>query len=278
MCLAYERTQDDAILEAATALARFLAGRSTIEGAFVSFERAPLREPWGGAPLSSAERELLADPGPGVFVDCLHFDPPFFAHLATLTGDPALADLAAEQALAHLRLLQDPSGLVWHFLLEKTGERYGYGWARGQGWALLGLLDLLEYLPPGHPSSPELRDSLRRLAAALAEHQLPDGSWRTVASDPGSPPETSTSAFAAAGFAQGVAAGLLDESFAERARRAWQDAWSRVDEQGVLTGVSAAVWASTTPSHYPNVPVGFVVPWGQGPLLLAAKRVAELPG
>jgi unsaturated rhamnogalacturonyl hydrolase len=278
MCLAFERTGDEAILGAARGLAGFLAGRRTIEGAFVSFERAPLREPWGGEPLSPSERGLLADPGAGVFVDCLHFDPPFFAHLAALTDETALADLAAEQALAHLSLLQDESGLVWHFYLEKTGERYGYGWARGQGWALLGLLDLIERLPQAHPSYPELRSALLRLADALAGLQLADGSWRTVASDPASPPETSTSAFAAAGFAKGVLLGLLDGSFEDRARRAWHDAWSNVDERGVLTGVSAAVWASTASSHYPNVPVGFVVPWGQGPLLLAARLIAELPG
>ena len=235
MCLAYERTEDEAILEAAKGLARFLAGRRTIEGAFITFERAPLREPWSGESLSPAELKLLADPGAGVFVDCVHFDPPFFAHLAALTGDATLADLGAEQALAHLRLLQDPSGLVSHFVLEKTGEkRYGYGWARGQGWALLGLLDLLERLPPTHPAQPELRSALALLAGALAEHQNPDGSWQTVASDAASPPESSTAAFAAAGFAQGVGLGLLDESYRDRALRAWRSTWSKVDEGGVL--------------------------------------------
>lgn len=273
MCLAYERTGDEAILEGASRLARFLTGRRTIEGAFVSFERAPLREPWGGAPLSEEDRVLLAEPGAGVFVDCLHFDPPLFAHLAALTDDAALADLAAEQALAHLRLLLDDSGLVWHFYLEKTGERYGYGWGRGQGWVLLGLLDLLQYLPRAHPARAELSSALARLAHALAERQAPDGSWPTVVSDPASPPETSTAAFAAAGFERAVELGLLDESFLAPARLAWTSTWSNVDEHGILTGVSGAVWASTAPSHYPNVPVGFVVPWGQGPLLLAAKQL-----
>ena len=242
----------------------------------MSFERAPLREPYGGASLSHAERELLAAPGAGVFVDSLHFDPPFFAHLGSLTGDSALTDLAAEQALAHLALLQDESGLVWHFWLERTGERYGYGWARGQGWALLGLLDLLTYLPPGHPAYEAIHDALRRLASALVALQEPSGGWRAVATDPASGSEASTAAFAAAGFALGVRSGLLDAGLRDPALAAWRYAWSRVDEGGALADVSAAVWASTEPSHYPNVPKGFVVPWGQGPLLLAAKRMQEL--
>jgi unsaturated rhamnogalacturonyl hydrolase len=41
-----------------------------------------------------------------------------------------------------VRVLQDESGLFWHFWLERTQARYGFAWSRGQGWALLGLLDL----------------------------------------------------------------------------------------------------------------------------------------
>jgi len=276
MCLAYERTGDEAMLAAAGALAVFLAGRRQVEGAFVSFERAPLREPYGGAPLSEEDAELLRDPGAGVFVDCLHFDPPFFAHLGALAGDPALVDLAAGQALAYVELLQDESGLFWHFWLEKTGRRYGHAWGRGQGWALLGLLDTLRYLPEEHDAAPRLRAALERLAAALAATQEPDGSWAAVAGDPASGPEASTAAFAAAGLAGAIAGGLLGDEYREPALAAWRSARSHVDETGLLTGVSAAVWASTEASHYAHVPRGFDVPWGQGALLVAAKRIAGL--
>ena len=46
---------------------------------------------------------------------------------------------------------------------------------------------------------------------------------------------------------------------------------------GSIDGVSAAVWACTAIDHYRSVPVGFQVPWGQGPFLLAARalRVAD---
>ena len=45
---------------------------------------------------------------------------------------------------------------------------------------------------------------------------------------------------------------------------------AQVRGDGVLDGVSANVWASTVPLHYRHVPLGAVVPWGQGPLLMAA--------
>jgi unsaturated rhamnogalacturonyl hydrolase len=274
LCLLLERTGDERILMAARGLAEFLARRRRVEGAFVSFERAPLRRPYGGAALSPEGEALLANPGAGIFVDCVHFDPPFFAHFGRLTGDHALVDLAAEQALAHLRRLQDESGLVWHFWLEQTRSRYGYAWARGQGWALLGLVDLLAYLPRSHQAYGDLKAALVRLADALAACQGPDGGWSAVAVDPGSGPETSTAAFVAAGFSEALRRGLLDERFGRHAEAAWRHAWSHVGEDGKLAGVSAAVWASTEPSHYANVATGHVVPWGQGPLLLAAERTS----
>jgi unsaturated rhamnogalacturonyl hydrolase len=276
LCVIYERTEDDALIEAAVELVGFLRSRGTVDGVFIAWEHAPLRPPHGGKALSAAEAALLPDAGPGIFVDCMHFDPPFFSHLGQLTGDDALVDLAAEQALGHIRLLQDDDGVFWHFFLERTRDRYGYGWGRGQGWALLGLLDLLQYLPPGHTATEQVRASAVALAHALVRLQREDGGWSAVVGDEGSGDESSTAAFAAAGFAQGLASGLFGGEFGEPARRAWEYTLGRVDERGVLEDVSAAVWPCTDQSHYAHAPTGFVVPWGQGPLLVAAERIRAL--
>jgi unsaturated rhamnogalacturonyl hydrolase len=276
LCSTYERTSDDALIEAAAELSEFLCTRSTVDGVFVAWEHAPLKPPHGGRGLSASEAALLHDAGPGIFVDCMHFDPPFFAHLGKLTGNDALVELGAEQALGHIRLLQDENGIFWHFFLARTQDRYGYGWGRGQGWALLGLLDVLEYLPATHPRSAELQQSALALAHALVERQHDDGGWSAAIGNDDSGTESSTAAFAAAGFAQGLASGLFGDEFSEPARRAWQHTLARVDECGALADVSAAVWPCTEQSHYSHAPTGFVVPWGQGPLLVAAKRMRAL--
>lgn len=276
LCLVYERTGDDALVQAGAELVDFLRSRPTVDGVFISWQQTPLRPPHGGSPLSAGEAALLHDPGPGIFVDCLHFDPPFFGHLGALVEDAALVDVAVEQALGYIRLLQDESGIFWHFFLERTQQRYGYGWGRGQGWALLGLLDLLEYLPDGHEATHELQQSALTLARALVRLQRDDGGWSAVVGEAGSGDESSTAAFAAAGLAQGLATGIFGDEFAEPARRAWQHTLARVDGRGVLADVSAAVWPCTDQSHYSHAPTGFVVPWGQGPLLVAAERMRSL--
>jgi unsaturated rhamnogalacturonyl hydrolase len=273
LCLLVERHGDGILLDAGRALANHLRTRATIgDGAFVSFARAPLREPYGGEPLPPDEAELMLDPGPGMYVDCLHFDPPFLVHLGTLLDDHEMVDTGARQALAYVSMLQEAeSGLFHHFWLARTRRPHVLGWARGQGWALLGLLDVLEHLPRHHPAWPRLLEAMRSLSAAMVRLQRPDGSWWALAQDRSSGPESSTAAFMAAGLRRAVDRGWLERDPAwDAADRAWAATVAALDAEGALTGVSAAVWSSTRDSHYHHVPRGFVVPWGQGPLLLAA--------
>jgi unsaturated rhamnogalacturonyl hydrolase len=262
------------VRDAARRLADHLRARARVEGVYVSFASAPLREPYGGYELGPADRRLLEAPGPGVYVDCLHFDPPFFAALGALIGDASLVDEGAEQALGYARLLQDAgSGLFHHFFLEQTSTAYMLGWSRGQGWALLGLLDVIEHLPVGHPLRPEVMEAAARLAVAMLGCQRPDGSWSAVAHVPTSGDETSTAAFMAAAFWQGIRLRVLDHgAFGGPAQRAWAATLGSLSDSGKLEGVSAAVWSSTDDRHYHHVPRGEVVPWGQGPVLVAAAR------
>jgi unsaturated rhamnogalacturonyl hydrolase len=274
LCLVYERTGDRLLIDAAGRLAEFLTSRRRLAGVYASFERAPLIEPYDGSALPADERALLADPGPGAFVDCMHFDPPFLVHLGIVLDDPGLVEVGAQQAIAAVDLLQDrESGIFHHFYLERTGRRYGYGWSRGQGWALLGLLDVLELLPAGHDAVGPLSGALRALARALTVTQDRSGHWPALIDEPDAFLETSGALFVAAGFARGIRLGLLEPGLIGVAERAYAAGLRAVDEDGAVRGVSQAVWACTARGHYRQTPVGDAVPWGQGPLLVAAAAL-----
>ncbi|CAN5643034.1 hypothetical protein BH24ACT5_BH24ACT5_02050 [soil metagenome] len=277
-----ERTGDEHVLEAASDLASYLRSRPTIDGVYATWEHSPLQEPWGPDELSPAELQLLADPPAGVFVDCLHFDPPFFAALGQVTGDYDLVDDAVEQALGYIRLLQRPDGLFEHFVLDPAATTYGPGWGRGQGWALLGLLGVIGRLDADDPRRAELASSAARLVQAMRTWQRSDGSWSAVVDDPSSGDENSTTAFMAEGFVHaatlGVIAGGDIGPVRHDAERALRAAVAATDANGQLTSVSAAVNACTTASHYVHVRRGFVVPWGQGPLALALASHVRAPG
>ncbi len=274
LCAIVEETGDVELRAAAERLGTYLAARRRVAGVAVTFEdaRRSMRAPYGAIALGPDDEAILADPGAGIYVDCLHFDPPFDAHLGRLTGDDSWSGRALTEAEGYARLLRDPAtGLYHHFWLERTGRAYALGWGRGQGWALLGLLDLIDLIPAGDVTRERLAAEAGSLAEAMRAHQRDDGHWYAVVHEPASGDETSTAAFMATAFFRGLSSGLLEPSrFAAAAERAWAATWSLVDDTGLLTGVSAAVYSSTEPRHYHHVPRGFDVPWGQGPVLTAA--------
>ncbi|OUZ11611.1 hypothetical protein BHE97_04565 [Aeromicrobium sp. PE09-221] len=269
MCELSMRTGDERLLGAATGLAERLTARARVDGVFATWEQSPLRRPYGPSPLPEEQEGLLEAPGRGVFVDCLHFDPPFFAALSRASGDRGWADLAVEQAEGYVRLLQNPAtDLFDHFFLERTGQTYAPGWGRGQGWALLGLLDVIEQL--GDSATGVLRDASRRLVLAMVRRQQPDGSWHAVAGDPRSGSESSTAAFMAVGFRRARDLGIVTADQVDPAIRSAREATIRgTSAEGVLDDVTAAVWACTLLAHYYSVPKAPLTPWGQGSMVLA---------
>ena len=274
MCTVIERTGDAVLREAVIALARDLRGRRKIGPVSVTFEDSlrSLRQPYGGVALGLVEDEQMKDPGPGIWLDCMHFDPPFFAHLDKIDPGQGWAEAAIGEILGYRELLLDrETGLYRHFWLERVGRAYTDGWGRGQGWALLGLIDVAEFLPANMERSEEVRAEALRLARTMLKYQLADGNWFCMVHEVQSGPESSTAAFMATAFFRGMKFGLLPvEEFAGPAERAYLAMESNLDGQGNLLGVSAAVMSALTQEHYWHVPLNRIVPWGQGPVLTAA--------
>jgi unsaturated rhamnogalacturonyl hydrolase len=270
---AYRETGDSQILDAALQLAKYLRGRPTVDGVYATWDNTPLKHPYGPGQLPAEELKLLVAQPAGVFVDCLHFDPPFFTALGAATGDEELIRAGIEQAEGYVRLLQDPeSGLFFHFFLEGQAAPYILGWGRGQGWALLGLLDVIERVGD-RALCQRLIEAAAKLVHAMVATQRPDGDWYAVVHRDWSGDESSTAAFMIAGFLRAAELGVVDIDVvadavagAERAMR------SHLDD-ALLRGVSAAVWACTQESHYGHVARDFIVPWGQGPVALALSAL-----
>jgi unsaturated rhamnogalacturonyl hydrolase len=277
----YRDTGDEALLLAALQLADYLTGRPTTDGVFETWEASPLQRPYGPTRMTARDVALLTDPPAGVFVDCLHFDPPFFAALGATVGDEAWLELAVSQTQGYVRLLQQPSGLFDHFVLRGVAGSFGSAWGRGQGWAALGLLDVLARLDPSDVRRVPLEESVRAVLEAMAHLQRDDGHWGAVVDSPDCVAETSAAAFMALAAHRAAGLGLSLRPAAEAEalpamrRRAIGAVRRDLRADGVLPGVSAAVNACTVQEHYEHVPTGFVVPWGQGPALLAMLECAD---
>ncbi len=270
------RTGDARVSEAAIGLADYLVSRPRLGPLFATWEHSPLQHPYGPDQLPHDEVRLLASPPPGAFIDCLHFDPPFLVSLGVHVSRDDLVDEGVGQAMGYIEVLQQPDGTFDHFVLDGSDRTYGPRWGRGQGWALLGLLDVIEHLPAGDARHEPLVGSAAKLVEAMLSTQRDDGHWDAVVGDASSGDETSTAAFMADGFLRAARLGVVaQKDIVGPARQALAAALVSTSDDGILGGVSAAVNACTLPSHYAHVPRGFVVPWGQGPLAMALAEALE---
>ena len=202
-----------------------------------------------------------------IWVDCMDVDGPFLAALAQATGDDRYFDQAAGELLGYARTLQSDSGLLFHGFERDCGPN-GELWARGNGWALMGLIDTLILLPRTHSAWAELHQRTVALVDALALAQGPNGLWHTVINDPATYLESTLATMAAYALHEGIARGVIEASrhgaMERKARAAMHE---QIASDGRLQLVSDATPVGAR-AVYATRPFG-TFPWGQGPLLLA---------
>lgn len=88
----------------------------------------------------------------------------------------------------------------------------GEVWARGNGWALLGLVETLRYLPENHSARRELIERLTLLSQGLRKTQAFSGLWHTVIPNPATYEESTLAAMNAYTLREAVAGALLPEA------------------------------------------------------------------
>jgi len=205
-----------------------------------------------------------------IWVDSMDVDAPFLVRLGHLTGDEGYFKQALDEILGYARALQvDGAGetaeLFWHGYEADCGNN-GQLWARGNGWALMGLVETLKLLPEANAASRELHERLRRQCLALQRHQRADGLWHTVINHQETYPESTLAVMAAFALHEAFAASLLDENeFGEMERKARAAGRDCINTDGALELTSDATPIGEL-KMYATRPLG-VFPWGQGPLL-----------
>lgn len=208
-----------------------------------------------------------------IWVDCMDIDGPFLASLARVTGEDHYYDQAVTELLGYARTLQTKDGLFHHGFEREAGPNGGL-WARGNGWALMGLIETLAILPRTHADWPEIQQRAGLLVDALAAHQDQSGLWHTIVDDPSTYLESTLAAMTAYALHEGFENGLLDraryEATEQKARSAMH---AQIAADGILKLVSDATPVGQH-STYATRPFG-VFPWGQGPLLLALCQEAR---
>jgi len=214
--------------------------------------------------------------------DALFMAPPVLVRMYAITGDKKYLDyMDHEWWITYDALYNHQYHLYWRdaSYLAKT-EKNGKPlfWARGNGWVLAALAQVLEYMPKDYPTRPRYVAEFKEMSAEIAALQTPDGLWKTGLLDPESYPmaEVSGSAFYTYAMAWGVDNGLLDaKTYRPVVERSWAGMVAHIYASGRLGSiqpVGAAPDAFTASSSYVFGVGGFLLAGSELDKMVARKR------
>jgi rhamnogalacturonyl hydrolase YesR len=212
-----------------------------------------------------------------LWVDDLYMSVSFLARMGELTHEERYFDDAARQVVNfHKHLFNENVGLMhhcWYSDVQRPGVAF---WGRGNGWAMVAQVDLLDQLPKNHSERDTLLALLQRHILGVAQYQSADGLWHQLLDKEDSYLETSCTAMFTYSIARAVNKGYIEARYASVARRGWDGVMSKILPDGQVEGVCAGTGVSDDLVHYYRRPTPLNDVHGIGAVLLAGTEVFQL--
>ena len=219
-----------------------------------------------------------------VFVDSLAGFIPFLARAGRLFGDPRCFEEACSQIHRYCERLRDPQtglycqgegfGIFPNWPARKRRRTEG-AWARGNGWMMLAMVELLDALPANHPDRSGVKRLLSDFVEALAFHQDGEGMWHQVVDRPDSYPELSGTCLFLYGMARARARGWLEGDLLPLLERGCRGIQGYVDSEANIRGVCIGTPFQLSEQDYCDLPAPLNDLHGHGPFILVCCELSE---
>jgi unsaturated rhamnogalacturonyl hydrolase len=124
-----------------------------------------------------------------IWLDGIYMGSPFMAQYGQMFQKPEWIDEAIHQVtLCFNRCKDEKSGLLHHAWDESKSQRWANiltgqsktHWGRSMGWYFMAVVDVLDFVPVGHPRRNELIAIVKHLAEVLPLYKDRDGLWYQV--------------------------------------------------------------------------------------------------
>lgn len=213
-----------------------------------------------------------------IWLDDMFMALPSMAVRSRYKDHPEQLDEAARIASGFFKRMWMPEKKIFrHGYLEDATHQPSMAWGRANGWAILTLCQLLDYLPENHPKRAEILDIYRKHAAGLAELQGIDGFWHQLLDRPETYEETSATAIFAYALAHGVNEGWLEATtYGPVAQLAWEAVSTKINPKGEVEGVCVGTGMGFDPAYYAYRPVSVKAAHGYGPAIWAGAEVYRM--
>jgi unsaturated rhamnogalacturonyl hydrolase len=214
-----------------------------------------------------------------LWVDDLYMSISFLARMGDFSTESRYFDDAAQQVINfHKYLFNEEKGLMYHCWYSDVNRPGVAFWGRGNGWAILAQVDLLDRLPLDHARRDTLVALFQRHILGIARYQGGDGLWHQLLDKADSYLETSCSAMFTYAVARAVNKGYLERRYASIAQRGWEGLTSRIRTDGQVEGVCGGTGVGDDLVFYYHRPTALNDLHGIGAVLLAGAEVMSLTG
>ena len=213
-----------------------------------------------------------------VWLDDMFMALPSMAVRSQYANDPKQLDDAANIATGFFKRMWMPEKNIFrHGYVEGEPHQPSMAWGRANGWAILTMSQLLDFLPENHPKRAEILGMFQKHAAGLAELQGIDGFWHQLLDRPETYNETSATAIFAYCLAHGINQGWLDATnYGPVAQLAWEAVASKINEKGEVEDVCVGTGMGFDPAYYAYRPVSVKAAHGYGPTIWAGAEMIKL--
>ena len=213
-----------------------------------------------------------------VWLDDMFMALPSMAVRSQYANDPKQLDDAANIAAGFIKRMWIPEKNIFrHGYIEGATHQPSMAWGRANGWAILTMCQLLDYLPENHPRRAEILDIYQKHAAGLANLQGVDGFWHQLLDRQETYEETSATAIFAYALAHGINQGWLDPvTFGPVAQLAWEAVSSKINAKGEVEDVCVGTGMGFEPAYYAYRPVSVKAAHGYGPTIWAGAEMIKL--
>ncbi|MCX6309279.1 MAG: glycoside hydrolase family 88 protein [Bacteroidia bacterium] len=209
--------------------------------------------------------------------DAIFMAPPVFYSLSKITGNDTYRRFAEHELDATYDTLYVKTDSLFlrdtNFKNKKEKNGKQVYWARGNGWVVAGLANIITNTPQSDPYKANYIQTFKEMTTKIATLQGKDGFWTASLLDPSAypVPETSSTGFMTYAIAWGINQGYLDKTtYAPFALNGWKALVSAIEKDGKL-GWAQAIGAAPGATKRENSEV-----YGVGSFLLAGTEVIKL--
>lgn len=164
-----------------------------------------------------------------------------------------------------------------HGYVEGLEEQPSMAWGRANGWAILTMTQLLDYLPTDHPHRAKIMTTLKNHVKGLTALQGKDGFWHQLLDRSDSYEETSATAIFTYCIAHAINQGWIEATtYGPVAHLGWEAVASKINDKGEVEDVCVGTGMGFDPAFYYYRPVSVKAAHGYGPVILAGAEMAKL--